>query len=181
MAKFDSKVNGNTVDASEYNNIVLASKNLIEDSGQTIDATNTQVSKAVAAYVGVADFYTDSGVADAYVLSPIDSFKGPESYIDGMKVRFRAGNINTGASTVNVDSIGVKNIKAQDGTTDIASGDINTDKDVTLRYDVGNDVFIIDTLTENSIVNQVSLQTGAVATGTTDTPLSPRTLREMNI
>ena len=160
MAKFDDKVNGNTVDADEYNNLVRALKNTIEDSGQTIDATNTQMSEAVANYVGSGTFYTDSGAADAYVVSPIGSFKSPESYQDGMEIRFRAGNANTGASTINVNSLGVKNIKQSDGTTDIEAGEISTDKDSILRFDSANDAFIIPSLilsTATQTVKGVSL------------------------
>lgn len=140
MAKFDDKVNGNTVDADEYNNIVRASKNAIEDSGQTIDSTNTQLSEAIANYVGSGSFYTDSGAANAYVVSPIGSFRSPESYQDGMIVRFRAGNASTTASTINVNGLGVKNIKLEDGSTDVTT-EITTDKDTFLRFDFANDVF----------------------------------------
>jgi hypothetical protein len=52
-----------------------------------------------------------------------------------MTICFRAGNANTGASTVNVNSAGVKNLKKEDGTTDLASGDILTTRDSIFRYD----------------------------------------------
>jgi hypothetical protein len=151
MAKFDDKVNGNTVDASEYNNVVRAFKNSIEDSGQTIDASNTQMSLALANYSAVSTYYTDSGAADAYVLNPIGSLKSPDSYYDGMLVRFRAGNANTGASTINVNSLGVKAIKKENGTTDIDANQINIANDTFLRFDSANDVFtIIDIVTSSA-------------------------------
>jgi hypothetical protein len=144
MAKFDDKVNGNTVDGDEYNNIVRAPKDVIETSGQSIDASNTQLTKGVAGYVASGNFYTDSGSANAYILNNIGSFRAPNAYTDGMEVRFRAGNASTTASTVNVSSLGVKNIKKPDGTTDIST-DIVTDVDTVLRFDLSNDVFIIQT------------------------------------
>lgn len=134
MAKFDDKVNGNTVDADEYNNIVRAAKNAITDSGQTIDTSNTQLSKALANYAAVSTFYTDSGAADAYVLTPITTFKPPSAYINGMEIRFRAGNAGTGgAATVNVAGLGVKSLKEADGSTNPSS--IPTTEDSMYRYD----------------------------------------------
>ena len=56
MVKFDDKINGNTEDANEYNNRVISFKNAMEESGQTIDATNTTLSEAIANYTGSANF-----------------------------------------------------------------------------------------------------------------------------
>lgn len=135
MAKFDTKVTGNQVAPDEYNNIVVGVKNIITSSDQTIDTSNTQITKGIADYAAVGTFYTDSGVANAYVLSSIGSRLAPNAYTEGMEIRFRAGNSNTGASTVNVAGLGLKNIKKADGSTDIESGDISTDYDTRVRYD----------------------------------------------
>ena len=135
MAKFNDKATGNQVSADDYNNIVRASKNTIENSGQTIDATNTQLSKAVANYSAVSTFYTDSGTANAYILTPIGSFESPHAYTNGMLIRFRPANANTGAATVNINSLGVKNLKKTDGSTDLDSNDLKSDEDVEFRYD----------------------------------------------
>jgi hypothetical protein len=54
-----------------------------------------------------------------------------------MTIIFRAGNANSGASTVNVNGAGVKNLKKTDGT-DVATGDILTTVDVVFRYDGTN-------------------------------------------
>lgn len=153
MAKFDSKVNGNSVAASEYNNLATGLKNLIENSGQTIDATNTQISKAAANYAAVSTYYTDSGSANAYVLSPIGNFESPDAYYDGMEIRFRADNANSGASTVNVNSLGDKTIKLQDKATDLGAGDISADKDSIARYDDASGFFIL--LTAGSSFNAI--------------------------
>lgn len=140
MTKFDNKINGNTVSADEYNNIVGAPKNLIENSGQTIDSSNTQLSKAVANYVASGSFYTDSGITNAYVLNTTGSFQAPTEYVDGMEIRFRTSNTNIGASTINVNGLGAKNIKNSDGTTDILAGFISNNRDISLRF--YNDSFI---------------------------------------
>lgn len=143
MTKFSDKSTGDSVSATEYNNIVRASLNMIEDSGQTIDATNTQLSKAAANYSAVSTFYTDSGIVNAYVLTPIDNFEGLESLIDGAQIRVRVANTNTGAATINVNGTGVKNITLPDGTTALSGGEISSTQDINLRYDLSNDVWLL--------------------------------------
>lgn len=133
------QVLGGTLTHTEYNTHKNSNQNAITTSGQTASSGDTnQLAKAMANYAGVSNFYTESGAADAYVLTPISSFLGPHQYENGLLVRFRAGNANTGASTVNVDSLGVKNIKQADGSTDPSSGDIPTTRDTWLRYDGTN-------------------------------------------
>lgn len=55
---------------------------------------------------------TDTGVANAYVagLAP-----APTAYVDGMDVYLKIVNSNTGASTINLNALGVKNIKTPAG------------------------------------------------------------------
>lgn len=134
-----SKVDGNTVSASEFNQLAEID-NLISTSGQTPSTTNLeQISIGSARYSSAGQFYTDGGTANAYVLSPVSPFKSPvsatagEGYFNGMIICFRAGNANTGASTVNVNGAGVKNLLKQDGTA-LSAGDISSDSDVKFRY-----------------------------------------------
>lgn len=141
MADFNtSKIDGDTVGASEWNQLASID-NFISTSGQTPSTGNlNQTGIAAARYSSGGQFYTDSGIANAYVLSPVSPFKSPvssgsgEGYFVGMIIRFRAGNANTGASTVNVNSAGVKNLKKEDGTTDLAAGDISINRDSVFRY-----------------------------------------------
>jgi len=133
-----SKINGNTCSATEFNQIPTELEALQTSSGQTSsDAILNQISIATSRYAA-NNFYIDSGAADAYVLTLAASFTNPVSatagYFTGMTIRFRAGNANTGASTVNVNSAGVKNLKQADGTTDLAAGDIPTTEDSVFRY-----------------------------------------------
>ena len=116
---------------NEGNNIILG-------SGQSLsDAISNQRVIGVSRFAA-NNFYTDSGAANAYVLTLAASMTNPVSatvgYFVGMTIRFRAGNANTGASTVNVNSAGVKNLKQADGTTDLAAGDIPTTQDSEFRY-----------------------------------------------
>jgi hypothetical protein len=158
MTKFDDKVNGNTVDASEYNDQVRSNKNAILAGGIAITSDNDQLAKSIVNHVGAANYYTDSGAANAYVLNTVGDFKAPtqlDAKTDGLLIRFRAANASTTASTVNVAGLGVKNIKLADGTTDITT-EIATNKDTFLRYDFGNDVFQYVDLTPNAASETVA-------------------------
>lgn len=142
MADFNtSKEDGDSVGADEWNQLASI-ENFIATSGQTPSAGNlNQMGIAASRYSSGGQFYTDSGIANAYVLSPVSPFKSPvssgsgEGYFVGMIIHFRAGNANTGASTVNVNSAGVKNLKKEDGTTDLDAGDISATQDSVFRYD----------------------------------------------
>lgn len=79
-------------------------------------------------------YAADSGAANAYVVTLTHA---PASYTAGLHVAMKATNANTGASTVNVNGLGVKTIKRPDGT-DLSSGDIPAGAMVELRYDGTN-------------------------------------------
>lgn len=164
MTKFSDKINGNSVSASEYNDITRALKNSIVDSGQTIadiGVNQFQVSQAMSSYASASTFYNDTGSANAYVLNTAETFKTPNVYKDGQIVRFRTNNANTGASTIQVGSLGIKNIKKADGATDLTANDIVSGKDIELRFDSGNDVFVLSLATTSAsdiiALNQVGL------------------------
>jgi len=125
---------------AEYLNSVRAEVNgIITNTGLTpTTATLTQLETAVSIYAAGGDFYTDSGAADAYVLSVVGSKLAPNAYFVGMKVRFLPGNVNTGASTINVATLGSINIKLADGSTDPAAADIPADREIQLTYDGTN-------------------------------------------
>ncbi len=160
------QVTGGTLTAAEYNQHKNSNQNAITSSGQTLSNVDLfQLSKAIADYAAVSSFYTDSGVLNAYVLNSIASFEAPSAYEVGLQVRFRAGNENTGASTINVASLGVVNIKLADGSTDPGAGDIVTDKDMVLRFD-GTSFLIIESGTSSSpITNNINQTTHGSAVG----------------
>jgi hypothetical protein len=82
---------------------------------------------------------TAGGTANAYTVTlPHTQI----AYTDGMRVVFKPGATNTGASTVNVDSIGVKSITRTDGTA-LVAGDIVADYFTELRYNSTSDNFEI--------------------------------------
>jgi len=144
MSDFNtSKTTGSTLEAGDWNQVADLD-NFIISSGQTPSTSNLdQLAIASARYSSGGQFFTDSGTANAYVLTPVSPFKSPvsvgtgEGYFNGMTIIFRAGNANSGASTVNVNSAGVKNLKKTDGT-DVTTGDILTTVDVVFRYNGTN-------------------------------------------
>jgi len=88
---------------------------------------------------GLINYGVDSGAADAYVVTlPYTA----TALTDGMQVVFKASAANTGACTINVDSLGVKSIKRHDGTDPVA-GDIGASKITELRYNSTTTVFEI--------------------------------------
>jgi len=88
---------------------------------------------------GLINYGVDSGAADAYVVTlPYTA----AALTDGMQVVFKASAANTGACTINVDSLGVKSIKRHDGTDPVA-GDIGTNKITELRYNSTTTTFEI--------------------------------------
>ena len=101
--------------ATEANSELPEVMNIVTTSGQSLDNTGedlTQMAKAMANYSAGADYYTATGT-DTYLLSPIATdvtFPAPTEYIDGMSVRAFIDNANTGASTININSLGARNV-----------------------------------------------------------------------
>ena len=131
-------VNGSPpqLNADDLNLFKNEPNNLSTSAGITPDnADAQQTAKSVSTYSGTGDFYTESGAANAYVLSPIGAQLAPPILTTGMRVRFAPANSNTGASTVNVDGLGVKNIKINNGTTDPGPNILQNGIFITLVYD----------------------------------------------
>lgn len=92
------------------------------DSGQDILAQDI--------IAGNAHYAADAGSTDAYAISLPAA---PGSYTDGLTIRFKANTANTGASTLNVNSLGAISIKRPD-LTDTQSGDIIANQIVEVIY-----------------------------------------------
>lgn len=80
---------------------------------------------------GAEKYAADAGANDTYVitLSPV-----PTSYTAGMVLHFKANTANTGAATLNVNSLGAKTIKKGVSTT-LADSDIAAGMFCTVIYD----------------------------------------------
>lgn len=125
------------VDAGWLNIIQTEENNIITTSGQSLsDSTLNQQATGIASYAAQGSvFGTDSGAADAYVFTQISPFLKPYALKNGMTIKFRPGNANTGgACTVNACAFGSKSVKAADGTTNPPINSLNTSTDAELRY-----------------------------------------------
>lgn len=138
----------------------LLKSRAIVPSGNADEVRDSQYLQAVVEIAaGSADFYTDSGVADAYVLDVANAdSQGPEKLFDGVRLRFVVANVGTGgATTVNPAGLGVTPVKTEAGTDPVAgqmSGFIE------LRYDATAAAFI---LTKDPMFRVFTSKTEAVA------------------
>jgi hypothetical protein len=82
-------------------------------------------------------FASDAGANDTYTCSFSPAIT---AYVTGTRYRFLANTANTGAATININSIGAKTIKKAAGgiTTDLADNDIRAGQWVELVYDGTN-------------------------------------------
>lgn len=142
MQDLNDKVTGGTLPATEWNEVPTELQNIIEKTGQTLSGLDLdQLGKGIASYVASGDFYIDSGTANSYVLSGVGSKQVPPAYVNGMKIRFIPANSNTGASTVNVASLGVKNLRRVDGTA-LQANDLQATVPVSFQYDTTSGTFL---------------------------------------
>jgi hypothetical protein len=146
MEDLNDKVTGGTLSAAEWNQVPSEIQNVIEALGITLVNTDlNQLNKAISGMVTAGDFYVDTGVADAYVVDPIGGKIGPaalDSIHDGMLIRFLPGNNSTGASTINVNELGIKTLTREGGGA-IQAGDLSTTHDAYVRYDQAADDFLL--------------------------------------
>lgn len=122
---------------------------LAGDNGTPSDA-NTYVTQS-GLQRNTEKYAADAGANDTYVitLSPV-----PAALADGMVVYFKANTANTGAATLNINSLGAKAIVKYVNTT-LATGDIAAGMRCTVIYDLGIDSFVL----QNPIANVVTTST----------------------
>lgn len=138
--------NVDTLAGPEFNSYMVELENAVLNSGVALDPalgpdTNSEMlSEAITRAAQGASSYQDSGSANNYVLSAIGVFEQPSEYRDGMIVFFRAGASNTGASTINVSSLGVKDLVDASGTA-LSADDIVINNYYAAQYDLTGDEF----------------------------------------
>lgn len=95
------------------------------------DSGKINIGGMYSAY-GRLTYAVDAQGSDTYVVTfPNFVLRG---YFAGMTVRFKANTVNTGAATINVNSLGAKAI-TKNGTTALNDGDIAAGSVVTITYD----------------------------------------------
>ena len=113
-----------------------------------VDNTSNATERAASAVmssktIATFNYAADAGANDSYVISLSPA---PASYTTGMMVIFKANTANTTGCTINVNSLGVKNIVKRVSTTP-ATGDILQNMFCWLVYDGTNFVLL------NPVVN----------------------------
>lgn len=99
----------------------------------------------------LSTYAADTGVANAYAmaLSPV-----PTAYVTGKLYRFLAEYSNTGVSTLNVNSLGEKNIVKDVHGRDLEAGDIQAGQVTSVIFD--GIVFQLQPTSHNTEVTKIS-------------------------
>lgn len=116
---------------------------LIPTTLQSFDAGDqTQVGQAIARIASTILDYVDTGVVNAYLLALTNPFYDLGAYLDGFLLTFTPLNVNTGASTVNVNGLGVTPIVNVSGGA-LTGNEIQALATNYLKYDLANDEFVL--------------------------------------
>lgn len=103
---------------------------------------------------------TDTGSANTYVIT---TTPGVSAYEAGQRFTFKAGATNTGASTLNVDGLGVKNIRLYDGTQALTGGEIPINAIIDVEYDGTQFQLLRDTRQGRAIKSGTAGSTASVS------------------
>ena len=153
---------GDTLPAGDFNaNHRSELQNIATGGGFTLDAEGgpdtdlNMLGKTIAMYANAGWYYAESGAANAYVLTRVGTLQSVRAYVDGMIVIFLAGNANTGASTINVDTLGSKDLELVGGVA-LSGGEIGASY-VIARYHSSGDRFEI--VYSQALINQAVFAT----------------------
>lgn len=105
----------------------------------------------------------DVGVNDSYAIS----VSGVKAYLDGKRYTFKANTANTGAATLNINSLGAKSIR-KDFDSVLSDNDIDAGQIIDVIYDADNDWFQMQSPLANSPTTLNKATTGDAQTGTDD-------------
>ena len=176
MRKIENKVDdsgdGLSADAfnaymAELENIVTSADIVLNDEAGP-DTDFNMISKAVSAYTNAGSTYQDSGISNSYVLSLTTNLKPVYKYYDRMTVMFKAGNSCTGASVINVSSLGAKNL-TKPGGSNLSYGDLRSGEHIICVYILSEDRFEIANKIMTNIVTQ-TINGGTPWTSASDGP-----------
>ena len=137
ISKLTLGVAGTSVGSVDFKNATSGTINLAPATGAL--GTSNLVLPAASGTLAIqgSDYAADAGANDTYTatLSP-----SPGAYTTGAHYRFKANTANTGAASIDFNSIGAATIKKVQGgiTTDLADNDIRAGQWVDLVYDGTN-------------------------------------------
>lgn len=127
---------------------------LIEGAGLTLNpASFSQMYEAVQRLIDAqsGNYLLDTGAANAYVVAVNPAIT---AYTEGLTVRFRVVNGNTGASTLNAGAGAVPLVNDVAGA--LLSGDAPAGGIISATYDKTLNAFLIDSLVPSQAMSQVA-------------------------
>ena len=140
---------------------------ILKDGSQTITADIPFANKKIT---GLKDATAGTDAANLKVIQNRVGVHGTSSgtdtitltlspaitaYVIGQEFTFKAGGTNTGAATININTVGAKDIKLPDGTA-LNAGMITTDKFYKIRYD-GTNFVLLDEIPINILTEKETL------------------------
>ena len=147
---------------TDANNIKAETDNYIDTSSQTKSESDLfQMAKTGAVVASKGDFYKESAgsAADVYLLEADDDLADVWRLKNGMRFRFKVVNANTGASTININSLGAKDLKILGG--DLSAGDLSVGNFVEVVYNESLDYFELQT--QRLLPKQITISNGTDA------------------
>lgn len=167
-----------TLSAGDFNSTQVELEGLASDSGQTLDPPGvdtygtTMLREAVAVYASTGTVFTDAGSGTLYTLSIASGLTAQvdDTYVTGMTVTFKANTTNTGASNINVSSIGEVDLLRADESTELVAGDIVADERYTAIYN--GTAFVLQT---GFLSTNLKMVAGAGIDFSANTPFSGMT------
>jgi alpha-tubulin suppressor-like RCC1 family protein len=138
---------------TDANNIKAETDNYIDTSSQTKSESDLfQMAKTGAVVASKGDFYKESvgSAADVYLLEADDDLADVWRLKNGMRFRFKVVNANTGASTVNINSLGAKDLKLNGGSA-LVGGELVVNQNVEIVFDETNDYFVLNLPAKESL------------------------------
>ncbi len=131
-------------DAADYNALTRNTRALAEavmaiaaavEAGFDLLPSNLSIRQGRITFVA-----TDTGSVNAHLVSMPET---PPAYSDGLQVIFRASTTNTAAASINVDSLGVKDLRNYAGAA-LTGGEIVSGAMIAVRYDASGGYFRIE-------------------------------------
>ena len=119
-------------------------------------------------YTNNATFGTDTGAVNAFAVAGNVLVT---ALTDGMEIVFKATNANTGATTVNVNALGIKAVTRPDGSA-LQSGDIVVGQIVELRYVLSAGSFQFLNLSASAVATNAAASATAAAASATSAATS---------
>ncbi len=120
--------------AGTFTKNTLARAESVEAELATIVSAFNKVPEQLSLEQDRAAYAADTGSANAYVIALPATLA---AYTTGLAVRVKIANLNTGASTLNIDSLGVKTITRFNGDA-LEAGDLAAGAVIELYYDGTN-------------------------------------------